>query len=220
MPIISESWDKVLKNELEQPYLNKIQDRLKADLKQDLQICPSIDQIFNAYKLTPFNSVKVVILSDEPYYTDNADGLAFSSTYVNPILSIMFNELKGSTGQIRTNPNLEDWANQGVFLLSTILTTIKGQKLAHRNIGWEKFTTYTLQQLSSRSSPMVVMLWGKYATSYGSVIDGNRNLILKAPHPASDVGSNNQFTFRGCQHFSMCNDFLESNNITPINWGD
>lgn len=219
--VISESWDKVLGKEYNQPYLASVQARLKQDLAKGFVVCPPVPAIFNAYKLTPFSEVRVVILGQDPYYSHGAaDGLAFSSMYLPPSLETIFAEIKGSTGMLRTETRLNDWAEQGVFLLNTVLTTLQGKALAHANIGWEKFTKYTLQLLNARSKSMVVMLWGSQAIAYESLFDGSRHLVLKAPHPASDGYGNSYRTFRGCQHFSMCNDFLESHGLPSIHWGD
>ena len=229
MAIISESWDKVLKNQYDMPYLKSVQDRLATDIRKGLTLCPKPSDIFKAYRSTPFEQVKVLILGQDPYYSPMmADGLAFSALNITPSLDVIFKEIKGSTGQVRTKSNLVDWAEQGVFLLNTVLTTIKGKALAHNAIGWERFTRYTIQRISERKQPLVVMLWGKHAIEYQSLIDGGRHLILKAPHPQSDnylaqgmgVQSFTRQTFAGCQHFSYCNDYMQSKGLSQIKWGD
>lgn len=208
-------------------YIKNIQHRLSADLKKGLTLCPPAADIFNAYKLTPFESIKVLIIGQDPYFTPGmANGMAFSANRMTPSLDIMFREIKGSTGRVRTKPDLTDWAKQGVFLLNTILTTTKGVALAHREIGWENLTRYTIQRISERKQPLVVMLWGRNAMEYAKYIDGARHLILKAPHPASDSYAMNRGqmllgnSFTGCMHFSRCNDYMQTKGISQINWGD
>lgn len=221
MPIITEQWDKHLQSSYTDDNMKNIQARLKSDLTKGYTIMPSVPNIFNAYKATDFDKVKVLILGQDPYYLPNrADGLAFSSPEMTPSLEVIFSEIKGSTGRIRTQTSLRDWAEQGVFLLNTILTTVQGRALAHQNIGWEKFTKRTIQALDARPQPMVVMLWGGHAIEFGKRLNGAKHFILKAPHPASDVYGTNPRTFRGCQHFSFCNDWMQSKGLSQINWGD
>lgn len=222
MSIITSQWDNALQYQLKQPYIKSIEERLKLDASKGYTIVPRINNVFNAYKKTDFDKVKVLILGQDPYYTPNsADGLAFSSSDLTPSLEVIFEEIKGSTGRIRTQTNLEDWADQGVFLLNTILTGLQGRvALRHENIGWEHLTKATITALNTRRQPMVVMLWGKHAIDFGKPLDNGYNLVLRAPHPASDKYGNNPRTFRGCQHFSYCNDWMQSKGLKQINWGD
>lgn len=221
MSIISDSWDKVLQGQYDQNYLKNIQQRLTTDLSKGLKVRPVAADIFKAYRLTPFEQVKVLIIGQEPYHQPGAaDGLAFSSYNQQPALDVIFGEIKGSTGQPRTQTELTDWATQGVLLLNTTLTTVQGRPKAHHDIGWKRLTDYTIQRLAERSQPMVVMLWGKPALDYQNKFDGHKHLILKAPHPASDAYGEYSYTFRGCQHFSMCNDFFQTHHIKQIHWGD
>lgn len=222
MPVISKSWDKVLGSQYQLPFMKKIQDRLSADLKAGLTICPKVSDIFNAYKLVPYEDVQVVIIGQDPYYSrDTANGLAFSSnTGTTPSLEVIFKEIKADTGRLRTEPKLDDWAAQGVFLINTILTTTRGQALSHPNIGWEQFTNQTLRLLNIVKRPLVVMLWGAHAIQFDRFFDGNKHLILKAPHPQSDNYGNSSRTFSGCRHFSKCNEFRQAHRLKQINWGN
>lgn len=222
MPYISESWDKILGSQFQLPYMKKIQDTLKADLSMGKIVCPKVLDIFNAYKLLPYEDVQVVILGQDPYYSRaTANGLAFSSnTGVTPSLEVIFKEIKSSTGRVRTEPVLDDWAKQGVFLLNTILTTLRGSALAHSNIGWEQFTNQTLRHLNNVKRPLVVMLWGTHAIQFERFFDSNRHLILKAPHPQSDNYGNSFRKFSGCNHFARCNEFRQSKGLKQIHWGN
>lgn len=222
MAIISESWDNVLRNQLNQPYILKIQQRIANDLKAGLVVCPKMVEVFNAYKAIPFENVRVVILGQDPYYIPHtSDGLAFSANQMTPALETIFKEIKGCTGMIRTETNLSDWSKQGVFLLNSILTTVRGKPLAHQNIGWERLTNYTLAALNAGNQKLVVMLWGSYAINLGTkYFDGAKHFILKAPHPNADNYASNLHTFRGSNHFSSCNEWMQSHNFKQINWGD
>ena len=222
MPVISESWDKRLGSQYQLPFMNKVQDRLSTDIKSGLTICPKVSDIFNTYKLVSYEDVQVVIVGQDPYYSKNtANGLAFSSnTGITPSLEVIFKEIKDDTGRLRTEPKLDDWAAQGVFLINTVLTTVQGQALAHSNIGWEQFTNQTLRLLNIVKRPLVVMLWGTHAIQFERFFDGNRHLILKAPHPQSDNYGNSFRTFSGCRHFSKCNEFRQKHRLKQINWGN
>lgn len=215
--VISESWDKILGSQYNQPHLKRVQERLGKDVAR---LCPKPDKIFRALKLTSYEDTKVVILGQDPYYNGTADGLAFSSGKMTPSLDIIFKEIKDNTGIERICTRLDDWALQGVLLLNTILTTTRGTALAHKGIGWEQFTQYIIQRLNEKKKPLVVLLWGRWAIEYEKFFNTDFHHILKAPHPAADVYGFNSRTFRGCRHFESANDILKSIKQSPIRWGD
>lgn len=221
MPIITENWDKVIGSQYNMPYLGRTMQTIKQDLQNGKVICPKINDIFRALRLTDYLKIKVVILGQDPYNSAGAaDGLAFSSNKITPALKIIFDEIKGCTGQVRTKTELDDWASQGVLLLNTILTTLQGSALAHKHLEWEQLTRFILQRVNELPQKLVIMLWGSHAIQYHKYFDGARHLILKAPHPQSDNYGNYRHTFRGTRHFEMCNDFMQSNNKSQIRWGD
>lgn len=221
MTIISESWDKILKDQFQSPNTFKIQTALKRDASR---LCPPIDNVFNAYKLTPFEDVKVVILGQDPYHSGEAHGLSFSSKAgYPPSLKVIFKELKEEFNQVRETPNLTDWAEQGVLLLNSSLTTVRGQAGAHNKIGWDQFTGYTLMRLALNKKPKVFMLWGKDAKQIGEryvfPYDNAKNhLILTAVHPAAELYGDGTYKFQGCGHFRKANTFLGDNNRGRIKW--
>lgn len=218
--IISESWDPIMKDQFSQPYIFGIQTVLKRDAAI---LCPKPADIWRAFRLTPFESVKVVILAQDPYILGEADGLAMSSaTKMTPTLQVVFKELSLEFGRQRTQTDLGDWAEQGVLLINTCLTTVRGQSGAHAGIGWEKFTGTVLARLAMRKTPTVFMLWGKDAKTVGerSIVPnlrGNDHLILKAIHPVAEArGSDYKFT--GCGHFQKANEFLGDRKRGRIKW--
>jgi uracil-DNA glycosylase len=219
--IVSESWDKILQRQFSEPYIMQIQTYLKRDAAV---LCPKPADIWNAFKATPFEQVKVVILGQSPYHDDSAHGLAFSSIQkVTPSLQVIFRELSREFGHKRENPNLTDWAEQGVLLLNSALTTTRGDASAHSGIGWEKLTGYVLSLLARRKSPTVFMLWGKDAKAVGerSILPnmhGSEHLILKAIHPQAENYGDGTYTFTGCGHFRKANDFLGEHKRGRIKW--
>lgn len=185
---------------------------------------PDITQIFDAYRLCQPSQIKVVILAQDPYPHKHANGLAFSSTLNEPPLTlrIVFRELEREGYGKRTSSDLTDWAQQGVFLLNTVLTCEEGKSLAHAGWGWEKFTALTLKAIGERcKQPFVVMAWGKHAKDHirknllwhQDTID-----VLEACHPVAESYSEGKIKFVGCNHFYDANMFLFDHGVMPINW--
>ena len=184
------------------------------------QIFPSKNQVFAAFNSMAVNDVKVVILGQDPYPTVGyANGFCFSVNPENKIpksLKNIFIELKDDIGiEIPLNGDLSKWANQGVFLLNTILTVENGKPESHLKIGWEEFTDAIIQLLSFRNSNLVFLLWGAKAEKKRAMIDENTHLVLTAPHPSPLSAYRGFF---GCKHFSKTNSFLLSKKKTIISW--
>lgn len=182
-------------------------------------VYPARDNILNAFRLTPFESTKVVILGQDPYHgAGQAHGLAFSvqdNVPLPPSLQNIFKELEADLG-IRHAPrgNLSGWATQGVLLLNTVLTVRAGQAHSHANQGWEVYTDQAIRLLSEHAPhPVIFLLWGNPAQRKEALIDTKRHMVLKAPHP-SPLSAHRGFL--GCQHFSKVNTWLGVRG--PIDW--
>ena len=206
---IGNSWDDLLKNEWSQPYYKELRAFLAAEYRSR-EVFPPMGDIFNAFKLCPYEKVKVVILGQDPYYgVGQAHGLAFSvkkGVEVPPSLKNIYKEMQTDICfEVPSHGCLESWAKQGVFLLNTALTVRRGEPLSHRGKGWEVFTDHVISLLSSREKPMVFLLWGANARSKKSLIDRSRHLVLEAPHPSPLSAFAGFF---GCKHFSKANAFL------------
>ena len=217
---LESSWLKVLKDEFEKPYMKNLSVFLNNEKKNNKIIYPPGSKIFNALNLTPFTSVKVIILGQDPYHGHNqANGLSFSVEIGNkipPSLQNIFKELNSDLNILPSqHGDLSNWAKQGVLLLNTILTVESSKPSSHSNKGWEIFTDKILHSLSSLKENLVFILWGKKAQEKISLIDESKHKILKSPHP-SPYSANNGFF--GSQPFSKTNFFLESKNIDKINW--
>jgi len=216
---IEKSWFTQLSSEFEKDYMRKLSLFLKEE-KKTKTIYPSGSKIFNAFNLTPFSKVKVVILGQDPYHGPNqANGLSFSvnkSFPIPPSLKNIFKELFDDLGIQPPNTGcLERWSNQGVLLLNTYLTVEKGKPGSHRNIGWERFTDYVLSKLSENKKNIVYLLWGKHAQEKAKIINRANNKIIMSAHP-SPYSAN--YGFFGSRPFSKANDFLVNTNQTKINW--
>lgn len=183
---------------------------------------PAKNAIFKALELCTVEKTKVVILGQDPYPTHgHANGLAFSTEdFVQPFpksLVNIFKELKRSLPEYDypLTGNLTTWAEQGVLLLNTCLTTKIGQANAHQNKGWEEMTSRLVEQLFQEKEGLVGMFWGKQAQNFASIINKSDHLILETSHPSPLSVYRG---FEGCGHFTMCNSYLEKKGEKPILW--
>jgi uracil-DNA glycosylase len=217
---IEESWKEVLKDEFDKNYFQHIVAFLKAEKATGKIIYPPGPLIFNAFKQTPFDNVKAVILGQDPYHNKGqAHGLSFSvpdGVPKPPSLVNIFKELKNDIGiEIPESGNLEKWAKQGVLLLNASLTVRKNEPGSHSAIGWLQFTDTVIKKLSDKKEGIVFLLWGKFAQEKQSLIDETKHHVLKAAHP-SPFSANNGFF--GCRHFSKTNEWLIKHHEAPIDW--
>lgn len=216
---IHDSWYEVLVDVFEQPFFQALRTFIREQY-QTQTIYPPAKHIFEAFNLTPFDRVKVVIIGQDPYHGHGqAHGLCFSvnkGVPIPPSLQNIYKELNRDVGvPIPTHGCLTAWAEQGVLLLNSILTVQANKPASHKNIGWESFTDIVINILNNQKTHLVFMLWGKYAQEKGKYINENKHLVLKASHPSPLA---NPSTFTGCSHFSTANNYLKQNNIQPIDW--
>ncbi len=214
------SWLALLKDEFKQPYMQDLKQFLLTQKQQGKVIYPASDLIFNALNTTPFDSVKVVILGQDPYHGPNqAHGLCFSvlpGVRLPPSLLNIFKEICQDLGfTMPSHGYLQSWAEQGVLLLNATLTVEQNQAGSHQNRGWEQFTDRAVQLLNEQREGLVFLLWGSYAQKKGQFIDSRKHLVLKAPHP-SPLSAHRGFF--GTRHFSKANAYLEQQGLKPIDW--
>src|SRR5574344_556450 len=216
---LEESWLALLEEEFHKEYMENLK-KFLIEEKQKYTVFPKGNQIFNAFNSTPFDSVKVVIIGQDPYHGDfQAHGLCFSVPYgvkAPPSLLNIYKELKEDLGfQIPNHGNLSKWAEQGVFLLNSVLTVRKDSPASHANRGWEMFTDNVIKLLSDKKENLVFLLWGKYAQSKEALINTKKHLVLKAAHPSPLSAYNGFFNSK---HFSKTNQFLKQHNIEEIDF--
>lgn len=216
---IESSWKSALEKEFAKPYFAQLTDFVKDEYKSRT-VYPPPKFIFAAFDRCPFDKVKVVILGQDPYHgPGQANGLCFSvadNIQVPPSLVNIYKEIEADTGnKMPPSGNLERWADQGVLLLNATLTVRAHLAGSHQNKGWEQFTDSVIRALSEQKDHLVFMLWGRYAQQKGSVINEDRHLVLKAPHP-SPLSAHGGFF--GCRHFSAANTFLIFNGEEPVEW--
>ncbi len=213
-------WSALLQAEKTKDYFLKVIEYINLQRAKGKVIYPQKEDVFNAFKYCPLSELKVVILGQDPYHNVNqAHGLAFSvqkGVAVPPSLLNIYKELEGDLN-IKKTPHgcLTSWAKQGVFLLNTVLTVEAHKAHSHANIGWEIFTDTVIQKISDTKESVVFMLWGAHAQKKAKLIDAEKHLILKAPHP-SPLSAHRGFL--GCGHFSKANNYLQTKGLSVVNW--
>lgn len=221
---LESSWNQQLASELQNPYFIELVQFLNKEWHGPVPIYPARENIFRAFRETPFNKVKVLILGQDPYHgPGQAHGLAFSvpeGIPPPPSLVNIFKELHHDLSLPRpAHGCLQKWAAQGVLLLNATLTVREGEPLSHRRRGWENFTDAVVKALYDRDDPVVFVLWGKSAQEKCKFLTGSldkQKYILMAAHP-SPLSAHNGFF--GCRHFSKINALLVEMGKDPIDWG-
>ena len=219
--LMVQHWRDELNEEFKSNYFMNLVDHLNSINTQNL-ICPKVDEIFRCYNSNRIEDIKVVILGQDPYHGENqANGLAFAvnnNIKLPPSLKNIFIEISNDFSvSVKINSTLENFSNQGVFLLNTSLTVEKNRPNSHKNIGWEIFTDKTLKIISQKRENIVFMLWGKSASKKRKLINENKHLVLTTSHPSPLSAYRGFF---GSKHFSKANHFLKEKNLKQINWVD
>src|SRR6266700_4051199 len=215
---IDATWKKVLEKEFYKPYWEPLTTFVRSQYTTTV-VYPPAPNIFRAFAFCPFNSVKVVIVGQDPYPgRGQANGLAFSvneKVILPPSLKNIYQEIHNDLGIIPTSSgDLSRWASQGVLMLNSVLTVASGKPASHAGKGWEDFTDAVIQSLNANRRHVVYLLLGKYAQTKGAVINNDQNLVLRSGHPSPYSAS----LFFGKHHFSKCNEYLIDHEISPIDW--
>ncbi|KAG2701706.1 hypothetical protein I3843_06G052600 [Carya illinoinensis] len=220
--LVEETWLEALPGELQKPYFLNLCRFLETEMCSGIRvpIYPPRHLIFNALNSTPFDTVKAVVLGQDPYHgPGQAMGLSFSvpegMKLPSSLLNI-FKELHQDLGcSVPSHGNLQKWAVQGVLLLNAVLTVRKHQANSHSKKGWEQFTDAVIKTISQKKQGVIFLLWGNSAQEKSRLIDETKHHILKAAHP-SGLSANRGFF--GCRHFSRTNKLLEQMGVTSIDW--
>jgi uracil-DNA glycosylase len=212
------SWKTALDGELKKDYFQRLGEFVDAE-RESHTIYPPEADVFNAFRMTPYDRVKVLLLGQDPYHgAGQAHGMCFSvqpGVKSPPSLVNMFKELRSDLGcRIPNNGYLVPWAEQGVMLLNAVLTVRAGEPNSHKDHGWETFTDAVIRALNERENPVVFVLWGAYAQKKAKLIDAERHRILTAAHPSPLSAKK----FLGSKPFSAINNALEELGETPIDW--
>lgn len=216
---IEPSWKNVLEGEFDKPYFKELTDFVKSEYGKET-VYPAPNDIFRAFELCPFESVKVVILGQDPYHAvGQANGLSFAvneGVRLPPSLRNMYQEIENDLGA-KPNPSgdLSRWARQGVLLLNATLTVRASSPGSHQKQGWELFTDAVIRVLSEKRDGLVFILWGNYAKAKGAHIDRDTHHVIESPHPSPFSAHNGFF---GSKPFSKTNTYMKERGVTPIDW--
>ena len=216
---IEESWKNVLQDEFNKEYFSSLVEFVKGEYQKHT-IYPPGNLIFNAFNHCPYDTLKVVIIGQDPYHgPGQAHGLCFSvkeGITFPPSLKNIFKEIQNDIGvDMPKSGNLERWADQGVLLLNATLTVKAHQAGSHQNKGWEKFTDSVIEIIANKKSNVVFILWGAYAQRKAAIVNREKHLVLESVHPSPLSASRGFFDNN---HFSKCNSFLEKHGLTPVQW--
>ena len=217
--LIGNDWDQILNPIFTSDKYHELHNFLKKEYSTR-QIYPDMYHIFTAFKLTPFNKTKVVILGQDPYHGPNqAEGLSFSvsnEVLKPPSLKNIFKELESDLGIPFPELNsLKPWAKEGVLLLNAVLTVEEHNPTSHKDHGWETFTDDVIKIINKKTTPVVFILWGSYARNKKSLITNPIHYVIESPHPSPFSAYNGFF---GSKPFSKTNEFLKSKGIKEIDW--
>ena len=213
------TWNEILAEEMQKDYYQELQAFVQKR-RAEVRVFPEEKNVFNALELTPFESVKVVILGQDPYHGfGQAHGLSFSvqkGIPLPPSLKNIYKELQEDIGgEFPTEGDLSHWAKQGVLLLNTVLTVEEGNANSHKGMGWERLTNRLIESLNELNHPVIFILWGKPAQDKEKLITNPSHVILKSPHPSPLSAYRGFF---GSKPFSRINDILIQQGQTPIRW--
>lgn len=224
---IPQDWKNLLKDELLSPYFAEIKRQYMEALGHNELIYPLPKDIFAAFCLTPLDSLKVIILGQDPYHgyamvngacIPQAMGLSFSVPHGVPIPPSLKNIYKELAQTLHITPpshgDLSSWARQGVLLLNAILSVKAHSPASHKHFGWENFTDGVIRALSQNKQNLVFMLWGNYAKKKAALIDSTKHKIITAPHPSPLARG-----FVGSNVFVNANAYLQEVGKSPIDWG-
>ena len=213
------TWNEILTEEMKKDYYQELLAFVQKR-REEVSVFPEEKNVFRALELTPFESVKVVILGQDPYHGfGQAHGLSFSvqkGIPLPPSLRNIYKELQEDLGgELPTEGDLSHWAKQGVLLLNTVLTVEEGNANSHKGMGWERLTNRLIESLNELNHPVIFILWGKPAQDKEKLIMNPSHVILKSPHPSPLSAYRGFF---GSKPFSRINDILIQQGQIPIRW--
>lgn len=212
-------FETIIENESKKEYYINLMNFVDEEYKTKT-IFPEKENIYSAFKYTPYNKVKVVIIGQDPYHGEGeAHGLSFSvcpNVKIPPSLKNIYKELNTEMGcYIPNNGYLVKWADQGVLLLNAVLTVEKDKPASHRGKGWEIFTDNIIAEINKKDEPVVFMLWGNFAKSKKKLLNNPKHLVLESAHPSPFSARHGFF---GNNHFILANEYLKKNGLEPIDW--
>lgn len=219
---LKNEWLEAMRPEFSKPYYKELYRFIREEYKTHT-VYPPADKIFHAFDMTPLNKVRVVIIGQDPYHgKGQANGMCFSvneGVDLPPSLQNIFREIKNEYGSYEPeNGCLDRWAEQGVFLLNTVLTVREHEPNSHSAHGWEKFTDKVIEEIEKQDRYIVYMLWGRPAQAKAEMITNPKHLVLKSSHPSPLSAYRSIDGFFGNRHFIKCDEFFRKHGEEPIRW--
>ena len=216
---IGKHWTELFQGEVDKTYFKDMVTFLQ-EAYDTKNVYPPKEDLMKCFEYCDFDNTRVVIIGKFPFYRKNqADGLAFSTRAgksPNQTTSIIIKEAISDVGiPVVNTGSLVNWAKNGVLLLNSIMTAPSDKPASHSDCGWITFTNKIIELLNMDSTPKAFVLWGEYAQGLKSLITNPNHLVLEAPNPSPLSAANG---FYGSKPFSKINEFLEKNNIDPIDW--
>lgn len=217
--MLPQDWRTVLADEFKKDYFLKLQEFVNQE-RETKTIYPPEEDVFNAFKHTPYDQVRVFLLGQDPYHGEGqAHGLCFSvrpGVALPPSLKNMLREMADDVGcEMPNNGYLVPWADQGILMLNAVLTVEAKKANAHKGKGWEKFTDAVIKKVNEKSDPVVFVLWGGYARKKVKLIDDKQHTIIESAHP-SPLSAHSGFF--GSKPYSQINNALKTNGYSEIDW--
>lgn len=186
------------------------------EMRKVKRIFPPVEDVFKAFRATPLEKVRVVIVGQDPYHgCGQANGLAFSVAPNVAVPPSLINMLKEANALPTTHGNLTHWTEQGVLLLNSVLTVVEGQPKSHKSLGWERLTDAAIRAVSKDLQNVIFLLWGRDAQAKAHLVDRERHVVLTAGHPSP---LSYERHFKGCGHFQKVNQLLSSRGEKEIVW--
>jgi len=208
--MFNNNWDEVLKDEMNKEYFLNLQKFVDNERKTKV-IFPKDEDVYNAFKSTDFNDIKVVILGQDPYHGEGeAMGLSFAvreGTKMPPSLRNILKEYESDIGEPLTTEEFAKLPEKGVLLLNTVLTVEKDNPNSHKKMGWEIFTDFVIKEISNKLDNVVFILWGDKAREKKQLLDNSKHYIIESSHPSPYSVKK---SFEGSKPFSKTNNYLES----------
>lgn len=221
---IKNDWRDVLLAHVDNPKVQALEDFLASDCLEH-EVCPPREDWFRAFHTTPPDQVKVVIVGQDPYMNGEATGLSFSVKPGYKLTPSARNIVKEITGVSKIvtfhNGDFSEWAENGVLMLNTCLTTRFGQAGAHGKKGWEILTGAAIDYLATLDQPIVYLAWGRWAHDVAAQDQNPNHHVIRTSHPSPLAASRSgkdfpAFLGSGC--FEAANQILCFNGLTPVQW--
>ena len=214
------SWEEFFKEEKQKIFMKRLHNFLALEYRS-YTVYPPKNLLLNAFNLTPYHQVKVVIIGQDPYHEPNqAMGLSFSVPNGEPLppsLQNIYKEIENDLGlKMKPNGDLTYLANQGVLLLNALLSVRRGEALSHQIPEYEQLLKDVLAYIDQNNEPIVFMLWGRFARNLKPYIQNPNRLILEATHPSPLSANRGGFFYQ--HHFSKANTYLVAHHREPIHW--